>query len=100
MNAFMKCKKKKKKDMSYHGYYPKEYIFYGSKIEYKKKDSSQPSMIAKYACKVGKYVAKKRTRERRPMNGNASTVEQPSKKASNEVKAGEASFKIYRLLQV
>ena len=34
------------------------------------------------------------------MNGNVSTVEQPSKKASNEVKAGEASFKIYRLLQV
>ena len=35
------------------------------------------------------------------MNGNASTVEPPGKKkASNEVKAGETSFKIYRLLQV
>ena len=34
------------------------------------------------------------------MNGNASTVEPPGKKVSNEVKAGEASFKIYRLLQV
>ena len=34
------------------------------------------------------------------MNGNASTGEPPGKKASHEVKAGEASFKIYRLLQV
>ena len=34
------------------------------------------------------------------MNGNASTVEPHDKKASNEVKAGKASFKIYRLLQV
>ena len=34
------------------------------------------------------------------MNGNASAVEPPGKKASNEVKAGEASFKIYGLLQV
>ena len=34
------------------------------------------------------------------MKGNASTVEPPGKKASNEVKAGEANFKIYRLLQV
>ena len=34
------------------------------------------------------------------MNGNASTMEPPGKKALNEVKAGEASFKIYRLLQV
>ena len=34
------------------------------------------------------------------MNGNASTVEPPGKKAANEVIAGEASFKIYRLLQV
>ena len=29
------------------------------------------------------------------MNVNAFTVEPPGKKASNEVKAGEASFKIY-----
>ena len=48
----------------------------------------------------GSMSLKKRTRGRRPMNGNASTVELPGKKASNEVKAGEASFKIYRLLQV
>ena len=31
-------------------------------------------------------LKKKRTRGRRPMNGNASTVEPPGKKASNEVK--------------
>ena len=48
----------------------------------------------------GSMSLKKRTRGRRPMNGNASTVEPPGKKASHEVKAGEASFKIYRLLQV
>ena len=48
----------------------------------------------------GSMSLKKRTRGRRPMNGNASTVEPPVKMASNEVKAGEASFKIYRLLQV
>ena len=48
----------------------------------------------------GSMSLKKRTRGRRPMNGNASTVEPPGKKASNEVKAGEANFKIYRLLQV
>ena len=40
-----------------------------------------------------KMLLKKRTRGRRPMNGNASTVEPPGKKASNEVKVGEASFK-------
>ena len=34
------------------------------------------------------------------MNGNASTGEPPGKKASHEVKAGEACFEIYRLLQV
>ena len=48
----------------------------------------------------GSMSLEKKTRGRRPMNGNASTVEPPGKKASNEVKAGEASFKIYRLLQV
>ena len=65
----------------------------------KKKDSSQPSMIA-MLVNSGSVSLEKRTRGRRPMNGNASTVEPPGKKASNEVKAGEASFKIYRLLQV
>ena len=48
----------------------------------------------------GSMSLKKRTRGRRPMNGNASTGEPPGKKASHEVKADEASFKIYRLLQV
>ena len=67
--------------------------------EYKKKDSSQPSMIA-MLVNLGSMSLKKRTRGRTPMNGNASTVEPPGKKASNEIKAGEASFKIYRLLQV
>ena len=65
----------------------------------RKKDSSQPSMIA-MLVNSGSMTLKKRTRGRWPMNGNASTVEPPGKKASNEVKAGEASFKIYRLLQV
>ena len=48
----------------------------------------------------GSMSLKERTRVKRPMNGNASNVEPPGKKASNQVKAGEASFKIYRLLQV
>ena len=48
----------------------------------------------------GSMSLKKSTRGRRPMNGNAFTVEPPGKKASNEVKAGESSFKRYRLLQV
>ena len=91
--------KRKKKEMSYNGYYPKEYIFYGSKIEYKKKDSSQPSMIA-MLVKSGSMSLKKEQEKEGQWNGNVSTVERPSKKASNEVKAGEASFKIYRLLQV
>ena len=71
-----------------------KYNFYGSKIEYKK-NSSQPSMIA-MLVNSGSMSLKKRTRGRRPMNGNASTVEPPDKE-SNEVKAGEASFKIYQV---
>ena len=65
----------------------------------KKKDSSQLSMIAMLVNSGSMSLKKKKkTRGRRPMNGNASTVEHPGKKASNEVKAGEASFKIYRFL--
>ena len=66
-------------------------FFMEARLSTRKKYSSQPSMIA--IIEFGKYVAKKRTSERRPMNGNASTVEPPGKKVSNEVKAGEASFK-------
>ena len=74
-------------------------FFMETRLRTRKKDSSQPSMIA-MLVNSGSMSLKKRTRGRRPMNGNASTVEPPGKKASNEVKAGEASFKIYRFLQV
>ena len=76
-------------------------FFMETRLRTRKKDSSQPSMIA-MLVNSGSMSLKNRTRGRRPMNGNASTVEPPGKKkkASNEVKAGEASFKIYRLLQV
>ena len=72
-------------------------FFMEARLSRRKKYSSQPSMIA-MLVNSGSMSLKKRTRGRRPMNGNASTVEPPDKKASNEVKAGEASFKIYRLL--
>ena len=71
-------------------------FFMEARVSTRKKDSSQPSMIAMLVNSGSSYVAeKKKTRARRPMNGNASTVEPPGKNASNEVKAGEASFKIY-----
>ena len=75
------------------------HFFMEARLSTRKKDSSQPAMIA-MLVNLGSMTLKKRTRGRWPMNGNASTVEPPGKKASNEVKAGEASFKIYRLLQV
>ena len=78
---------------------PGNTFFMEARLSTRKKDSSQPSIIA-MLVNSGSMTLKKRTRGRRPMNGNASTVEPPGKKASNEVKAGEASFKIYRLLQV
>ena len=68
-------------------------FFIEARLSTRKKDSSQPSMIA-MLVNSGSMSLKKRTKGRRPMNGNASTVEPPDKK-SNEVKAGEASFKIY-----
>ena len=74
-------------------------FFMEARLSTRKKDSSQPSMIA-MLVNSGSMSLKKRTRGRRTMNGNASTVEPPGKKASNKVKAGEASFNIYRLLQV
>ena len=45
MNAFTKCKKKKKISVTMARILGNTF-FYGSEIEYKKKDSSQPSMIA------------------------------------------------------
>ena len=78
---------------------PGNTFFMEARLSTRKKDSSQPSMIA-MLVNSGSMSLKKRTRGRRPMNGNASTVELPGKKSSKEVKAGEASFKIYRLLQV
>ena len=55
-----------------------------ARLSTRKKDSSQPSMIA-MLVNSGNMSLKKRTRGRRPMNGNASTVEPPGKE-SNEVK--------------
>ena len=67
-------------------------FFMEARLSTRKKDSSQPSMIAMLVNSGSMSLEKKKTRGRRPMNGNASTVEPPGKKASNEVKAGKASF--------
>ena len=93
MNAFTKRKKKKKYQLATMARILGNTFFMEARLSTRKKDSSQLSIIARYACKFGKYVAEKK-------NKRKANVEPPGKKASNEVKAGEASFKIYRLLQV